>query len=139
MALPAAKAAIRARLEALGPSLPLIADNEQGDPPDADAWMFLRFLGSAPMTAGIAASGQHLHREYGSFQVNLFVRAGTGTTEADDYANQIADIFRVQNDAGVFYCDEGMEPRIEENPDAIPTGNWYGLTVTVNFRHDWIG
>lgn len=140
MSLPEAKAFIRARLAALGPAIPLQVSNDDQELPDPPTpWMYLRFIGSSPITAGIAATGQHMHREYGSFQVNVFVPSGQGEEIADTYANQIADLFRVQNADGVFYCDEGEEPRIEENPDAIPNGNWYGLTVTVNFRHDWIG
>ena len=141
--LPDAKAAILARLQALGPQIPLQLDNntpiETPEPPAP--WMFLVFLGSAPVTATIASAGAHLHREFGSFQVNVFVPHGTGTTAIDAYVQQIKGLFRATNFSGVF-CDQ-EEPRDElvdsPRPDTIPDGVWFGITVTVAFRHDWFG
>jgi hypothetical protein len=134
MALPEALAAIKTRLTTLGPALPLIDENSNERPPDG-AWMLLEFLGSSPRVAGIAATGSHLFREFGTVLIHVFVPRGTETATLDGHVAAISALFRTTNADGVFY--DGA-PRVDPNQPASEDGAFFGRTVAVDFRHDHI-
>jgi len=134
MALNDALAAIRARLVALGPALPLIGENSNDRPPDGP-WMSLEFLGAAPRVAGIAAPGAHLVREFGTVLIHVLVPRGTATATLDGHVAAICALFRTTDADGVFY--DGA-PRVDPDPAVSEDGVFFGRTIAVDFRHDHI-
>ena len=141
MPLPDALAAIKTRITTAFPSTPIRWPGKRFQVPNPPALFFaFDFLGSSPVTAGIAATGSHLHREFASFAVHVVVPDGDGDQAVHATCKQIADLFRVTSFAasvGQVNCDG--EPRVTPLPENVIEGSWFGQSVTVDFRHDWIG
>jgi hypothetical protein len=141
MALPDALTAIRNRITAAHPTMPIRWPGKRFQVPNPPAMFFVfDFLGSSPVTAGIAASGSHLHREFATFAVHVLVPDGDGDQALMTACQQLADLFRVTSfvaSVGQVNCDG--EPRLAPLPDDAMEGSWFGRSVIVDFRHDWIG
>ncbi len=141
MPLPDALTAIRNRITTAFPSTPTRWPGKRFQVPNPPALFFVfDFLGSAPVTAGIAASGSHLHREFGAFALHVLVPDGDGDTALMIVCEQIAALFRVTSFAagsGLVNCDG--EPRIDPLPSDAMDGSWFGRSVVVDFRHDFVG
>jgi hypothetical protein len=136
MALADALAAIRSRLEDLGPALPIIGENENTPPPSPPApWMQFEFIGASPTIAGIAAPGSHLVRTFGTVYVHVFVPRGTAAAVLDGYVDAVSAVFRTSDADDVFY--DGA-PRVDPAQPTSEDGAWFGRSVAVDFRTDFI-
>jgi hypothetical protein len=141
MPLPDALTAIRNRITTAYPAMPIRWPGKRFQVPKPPTMFFVfDFLGSSPVTAGIAATGSHLHREFASFAVHVLVPDGDGDAALNATCQQLADLFRVTSFAaavGQVNCDG--EPRIDPLPSDAMEGAWFGRSVVVDFRHDFVG
>lgn len=135
MALADALSDLRSRLETAAIVGTVVRENENTRPPHPPApWILLEFIGASSQVAGIAATGQHLIRSFGTVLVHVLVPRGTAVPTVEGYADQVAALFTATDAGGVFY--DGA-PRIDPTEPASDDGVWFGRTVAVDFRHDW--
>ena len=141
MPLPDALTAIRTRLSTAFPTTPTRWPGKRFHVPNPPAlFLVFDFLGSSPVTAGLASTGSHLNREFGSFAVHVVVPDGDGDQTVQATCEQIADLFRIVNfPAAVGKVDCDGQPRVTALPEGVMDGSWFGHSVTVDFRHDWVG
>ncbi|RWP84890.1 MAG: hypothetical protein EOR12_27040 [Mesorhizobium sp.] len=142
-----AKAAIRARFDTGWTTTRKTYQNE--DP--AEPWPPVRPSGSpAPWTQlrirdrgseiwTFGTAGNRGWRYDGDIIVHVFTPVGEGTTQGDQYAVTIGELFR----AAEFYKDglgsyiRTLAPEIIGGDDAAKSedGKWFGITMTVEFTY----
>lgn len=153
--LAGAKAAIRQRLEERWTSTRITVPNEMpAEPwpprgaPDPEAPDFAVFapwvhLEIATLPAAMRGAGRPGHQVWvtdGFIYVHVFVPAGSGDQIANQYADEIGEIFR-----GALFYNHGdgcyvrsWAPRSDEGGDATTAadqGNWFRVTMSCPFQY----
>jgi len=140
-----AKAAIRSRLEANWVTTRLSFQNEQPPAPwpptngDGEllpwAQLEIASLGSQIWTFG--TEGNRGWRYDGLIYVHVFTPVGDGEALANQHAVAIGEIFR----AAKFYDDgqgsyiRSLSPQVDDGDSGSDDGNWFRVTMTVDFTY----
>lgn len=138
-----AEAAIRARLVANWTTTPITYQNEQPSPPwppvDANGvllpWVNLEIECTGAPIIGGGVPGNHVYRYEGTIMAHAFVPVGTGDALAKQYALSIGEIFRRKTfyDATPGYCVRTEDPAPLGGTSKSDDGNWFGVTMAVDF------
>src|SRR5882757_1725106 len=125
-------AAIEDRLRANWMTTPVELFNETTEPPKGSdgtpiPWVALEFPGGVGTVWGIGNPGNNSFREDGAFMIHVFVPAGSGSTLARTYADQLAAIFRGKDFATSVVCYAPHPPQTNGTPD----GNYFGVSFAV--------
>ncbi|GJE14010.1 phage tail terminator-like protein [Methylobacterium longum] len=100
-------------------------------------WVYLEIADAGSAQIGVGRPGDQLWVYDGLINVHVFVPDGSGTADAEAYADQIGDIFR----AARFYADTpGFEvrcgsPRVSDAGSGSDDGLWYRVTATIPFEY----
>ena len=152
--LAGAKAAIRQRLEERWSQTRITVPNELPEAPwpptkpNPDApdfpklapWVHLEIVTLRNEMRGAGMPGRQVWQADGFIYAHVFVPAGTGDEVANQYADQIGEIFR----AAVFYeTGDGCyvrswAPRTDEGGNATTDadiGNWFRVTMSCPFQY----
>lgn len=135
--------AIEDKLKAEWTTTPIGFENE--DDPEVTSggqlvpWAFCEVLAGRAGIRGVGKPGDHVVVDEGDITVTVFVPRGTGRATALQLATAIGEIFRVQE----FYndvpgaCVRTWTPAVGAGNSASsenPSGNWWGVTVTIPFE-----
>ena len=129
------KDAIRAELTAWGaaqdPVVPYVETANDNSKPAANVWCTAVFGGST--REPLDYSGER-YIEQGSVDLVVFSRPGLGDGTAADAADSLEAHFRQ-----LAPLANGVEVLEAEGPEDLgavgtPSGNWYGLSVAVNYE-----
>lgn len=119
--------AVLARLQANWSTAPILALNETAQTPaDGSGWVRLEF----PVANGKQTTLGRTYLETGAFRIAVATEIGSGLAKSNDYAEQIATIFRNQKFSGV----ESLTPTIREG---IDDGSYFIAAVIVPFRYEY--
>ncbi|MER8762891.1 hypothetical protein [Mesorhizobium sp. M0968] len=146
---PGAKVAIQQRLTANWTTTPVVMQNKDKPegwtaawpPVDADAvllpWTLLEILSTGSEIAGSGKRGNHLWHYFGNILVHVFVPVGEGQERADQYANQIGEIFRAAEfyNGTPGYCVRTLAPSVDDGGTSDDDGDWFRVTMSVDFTY----
>lgn len=119
--------AVFARLQANWSTTPILALNETTQTPgDGSAWVQLQFI----VANGRQTTLGRTYLETGAFRITIATEIGSGLSKSNDYAEQIATIFRNQKFSGV----ESLTPTIREG---IDEGSYFIAAVIVPFQYEY--
>lgn len=141
-----AEAAIRSRLVAAWTTTRITFQNEEPDAPwppvdgsnNLLPWVHLEINSDGNRVIGQGTPGALTWQKQGVIAVHVFVPRGVGTGLAVGYADAIGEIFR----AAKFY--DGVTagcyvrtwaPDVDSGGSASDDGNWYRVTMTVDFEY----
>lgn len=145
-----AKAAMRTRFDTGWTTTPKAFKNEMPSPwPPVDVdmklvpWVYFEVVGGQQAIAGTGQVANHLWTYEGIIAAHVFVPIGDGDALATQYAQQIGELFRAAKfyDATPGYCVRTLAPSIDDgdradnNGDGDANGNWWRVTMTVDFTY----
>lgn len=98
---------------------------KQGNP-----WAFVRIAhGNGRQRTLAGADGTKLWQRRGQFICEISAQSGTGTNQANDLAELVETAFRGKTINGVAF-------RVIQSREGGMRGNWFLVTVTVDFEYD---
>lgn len=148
-----ALAAIEARMAANWTATPVVYanedENDEGKIVDGEPWVFFDPVETEARIAQFGHKGSNQWRNYGQIWAHVFVPRHTHRALARQYARQIGDIFRGQGfgDLSTGALVQCMAPVIDGTPVtdsggrtlADDSGQWWRVSVMIEFRYDYIG
>lgn len=104
-------------------------ENASFKPLPDEIWFEELFFPNISGQATLGTSG--LQEDIGFYQINVRVPIGTGTIEADNYVDELTQIYKL----GTTINKDGEEIYIENSTPApgIKEDNWYVIPFTVNW------
>lgn len=114
--------------EALHPTIPIVWDGSDKYFKNGKTHVDFAILPATSDRADLGDS-HRLHRLTGFINVNIYVKKGTGTREAQEYSDNAADIFRDRTTGGVLFRSP-VPDRIGES------GGFFQYNVSVPFQFD---
>ncbi len=123
----------RSRIEAAAFGVPIEWPNEPFEQPTSGLWLSVQmesgFLGPVEV-------GGKVWQEEGTLYVEVIAQNGTGTLPSRALGKQIVDLFRqIPPPESVVYLSAGLGSGAPRGTD----GNWWSLTVSVDWRYQDIG
>ena len=136
MSFAAAKAAIRARMTANWTATPIAHPNEPFALPDPPAaYVFFEVVGTDGDAVAFGSPGANRWQNTGQIWAHVFVPSYSGDELATTHAAAIGAIFR-----GVTFSDVTcFAPVIDGGAKADQDGNWYRVSVRVDFKFGYFG
>lgn len=111
-------------------------DNDLDGPPLAslDPWIAVQYPGADESQASMGDPGNNVWREEGVIVVHIQVASGTGKATYLSLGDQMAALFRGKDIDGV-HIRSVSPPNFREDVKAFQ-GNWYSLSMTIDYYHD---
>lgn len=136
MAQSAVVDAVDARLAALWNRCPVVTPNSVGEAPsDGSAFLAVQFPFSTSERISFGDPGNNVYRESGAFRLVLQIERGSGTAVGNQWADELADMFRGKHFDGV----ETFAPSSASSDDTNDNGNYWVMAIAVPYRFDFLG
>lgn len=135
MASQAVVAAVEARLKANWTQCTVVDRNRQEQPPaDGTPYLIVQFPVAQETQISIGAPGNNVFREEGAIRLVLHARRGRGIAEALAWIEQLRDLFRGRQFAGV----NTWAPAAAVEDDVNESGTYYRFAFAVPYYFDRI-
>ena len=121
--------AVDARLAANWIATPIVAYDEQAEPPPADAFVVVQF----PVVNSSRPVLGRLFWEEGAIRLVLSVRRDVGIDQGRVWSDTLAHIFRAVKFDGV----QTFEPDGPNVDDSLDNGNWLIFSIIIPYRFEF--
>lgn len=131
---------VQALLTANWTATPVVYENDTQPPKAAETplglkpWVLVEIEGSSyfQMTEGAGTKAANLWREEGLIYLHVHVPANTGSRQARQHADALAELFRTTEGIGTQIQYHDMS--IGAGMVGQDNGKWWAMTVTVQWR-----
>jgi Bacteriophage related domain of unknown function len=135
MASKAVVDAVESRLAANWTATPIIGVNLKGEPPtDGSPFLTVQYPVANSRHVGMAGVGNRTFREEGVLRLVLSVRRGRGQSQALQWCDQLAALFRAQQFNSIT-C-RVPSPPIDNNDNE--SGNYFVLSIAIPYFYDLV-
>ena len=118
---------------ALHADVPIVHANEPINPPENAAFIYFEANIVSARAISVGTPNSALVRNAGLIQVNIFVPLAKGAGLALQYADDIANIFRLRTLEGIAYGEPYLG---SQRQSALVNGMWWSLPVFCPFECD---